>query len=222
MNNRKITYLAILNGAIFVYAIISIFFISQRPRTFQSDIIQGLLLGFALAFVTAQIAARVKSTNVNGWVTMVGCALPGNGVLMRAASAQLFPGPINVPREAMYWIASIDDSRRALSGAHDYRIHFGPGQLPPANAFWSLTMGDAKNRFVPNPIHRYSLSDHSGLASNSDGSIDIYIQHGSPEGHESNWLPAPSGSFILWLRAYQPGEAILNGSYRVPPVMRVR
>jgi hypothetical protein len=83
-------------------------------------------------------------------------------------------------------------------------------------------MGDAKNRFVANPINRYSVSDRSGLVPKADGSVDIYIQNAAPAGHESNWLPAPSGKFILWLRVYQPGETILNGTYQVPPVKEVK
>ena len=83
-------------------------------------------------------------------------------------------------------------------------------------------MGDAKNHFVANPINRYSVSDRSGLLPNADGSIDIYIQNAAPTGHESNWLPAPSGNFILWLRAYEPGEAILGGEYTVPPVIKAK
>jgi hypothetical protein len=82
-------------------------------------------------------------------------------------------------------------------------------------------MGDAGNHFVPNSIHRYSVSDRSGLVPNADGSVDIYIQNSPPSGNESNWLPAPSGNFKLWLRAYLPGPAILNGSYQVPPVVEV-
>jgi hypothetical protein len=66
------------------------------------------------------------------------------------------------------------------------------------------------------------VSDRSGLQPNADGSIDIYIQNAAPTGRESNWLPAPSGNFILWLRVYEPGEAILNGQYRVPPVVEAK
>jgi hypothetical protein len=62
----------------------------------------------------------------------------------------------------------------------------------------------------------------SGLTQNPDGSIDIFIQKAAPVGHESNWLPAPSGNFILWLRAYMPGEAILDGKYTVPAVVEVK
>jgi hypothetical protein len=83
-------------------------------------------------------------------------------------------------------------------------------------------MTDAKGVLVANPIDRYSLGDRSGLVSNTDGSIDIYIQNTALAGHETNWLPAPTGDFMLWLRAYQPGEAVLDGKYQVPPVVEVK
>jgi hypothetical protein len=83
-------------------------------------------------------------------------------------------------------------------------------------------MGDARNHFVPNSIDRYSVSDRSGLVPNADGSVDLYIRNAAPAGHESNWLPAPSGSFILWLRVYMPGKAILEGQYKVPPVVQTQ
>lgn len=122
----------------------------------------------------------------------------------------------------MYWTTSVDGANQGLSGGHEYIMHFPAGGLPPNNAFWSLTMGDAKNRFVANSINRYSVSDRSGLVSNADGSVDIYIQNTAPADCSSNWLPAPSGKFILWLRVYMPNEAILDGKYTVPPVVGVK
>jgi hypothetical protein len=119
----------------------------------------------------------------------------------------------------MYWTTSKDGASHNLTGAHDYILNFPPGGLPPNNAFWSLTMGHATNHFVPNPINRYSVSDRSGLASNAGGSVDIYIQNSAPAGHQSNWLPAPAGNFTLWLRVYMPGAAILDGEYKVPPIV---
>ena len=214
------TYLSTLVGAICAYFLLhSIFF--PQPRIIRNDVIQGVLIGFGLAFVTAQIYARVKAKKVNGWIGMLGLGEPGNGMLLRAAHAQLFPGPVNTPEEAMYWWTNSDGAHHPLSGEHDYIMHFPAGQLPPNKAFWSLTMGDARNHFVANPLNRYSVSDRSGLAQNPDGSVDIYIQNAAPAGRESNWLPAPSGKFILWLRAYIPGEAILHGEYTVPPVVEV-
>src|SRR6478672_9703522 len=154
--SRTYTYLAVLIGVICGFFLIYLFFFAHT-RTVRSDVVQGLLIGFGLAFFTAQIYARIKATKVNGWITMYGLGEPGNGMLLRAAHAQLFPGPVNVPQEAMYWWTNADGAGHTLSGAHDYIMHFPAGGLPPNNAFWSLTMADPKQRFVANPIDRYSV-----------------------------------------------------------------
>lgn len=191
-------------------------------RSIISDIVQGIIAGGVLAFITFQIIAHAYVTKVNGWTTIFGCGEPGNGILLRGACAAIFPGPINVPQEAMYWHTNTDGAGQKLSGQHDYLLRFPSGELPPNNAFWSLTVGDARNRFVANPINRYSVSNRSGLVPNADGSVDIYIQHAAPRGHGSNWLPSPAGQFILRLRVYLPGAAILDGQYKVPPVVETR
>ena len=212
-----------LVGVVCVYFIIRLFFFTDlSSRTVRSDVIQGILVGAGLAFATAQVYGRIKATKVNGWITMFGCGEPGNGMFLRAAQALVFVGPIGVPAEAMYWWANVDGAGRTLSGAQDYTMHFPSGQLPPNDAFWSLTMGDAKNRYVPNPLNRYNVGDRSGLVPNADGSVDVYLQHDAPAGHESNWLPAPTGDFILWFRVYMPGAAILNREYKVPPIVKIK
>jgi hypothetical protein len=193
---------------------------SILKRTIIADVVQGIIVGGILAFITANILFSAPVTTVNGWTTIFGCGEPGNDILLRAACASELPA-VNVPQEAVYWTTSVDGADHTLSGQHDYLMHFPSGQLPPNDAFWSLTMGDVQNHFVPNPINRYNVSDRSGLVPNADGSIDIYIQNTAPAGHESNWLPAPSGDFKLWLRAYLPGAAILDGKYNVPPVVEV-
>src|SRR6185369_6086322 len=104
--SRTSTYLVALNGVICGFFIINAFFLGHfftDARTVRSDVVQGILIGVGLAFLTAQMYARVKATKVNGWITMLGLGEPGNGILLRAAHAQLFPGPVNVPHEAMYW-----------------------------------------------------------------------------------------------------------------------
>ena len=191
-------------------------------RNLLSDVVQGIITGGVLAFITFQIIAHAYVTKVNGWTTVYGCGEPGDGILLRAACGDIFPGPINVPQEAMYWTTRTDGAGQKLSGRHDYVMHFPPGGLPPNDAFWSLTMGDARNHFVENPINRYNVSDRTGLVPNADGSVDIYIQNAVPTGHEFNWLPAPASNFILWLRVYLPGKAILDEQYKVPPVVEIR
>lgn len=192
------------------------------PRNIVSDVVQGIILGGVLAFFTFQIVAHAYVTKVNGWITLLGCGEPGNGILFRAACARTFAGPINVPQEAVYWMTRVDSKGRNLSGQHSYVVRFPAGQFPPNDAFWSLTIGDARNHFVPNPMNRYSVSDRSRLVPNADGSVGIYIQHVATPGLESNWLPAPTGKFILWLRVYLPRTAILEGKYNAPPVVETQ
>jgi hypothetical protein len=218
--SKTYSYFTILIGAVCVYFLIRTALFPQN-MLFRNAIIQGTLIGYGLAFVSAQIYARVKATKINGWITMYGLSRPSNGMFLRAAHAQLFPGPVNTSEEAIYWWTNADGAGHDLTGEHEYILHFPPGGLPPNKAFWSITMGDAGNHFVPNPLNRYSVSDRTDLAQNPDGSIDIYIQKTAPVGHESNWLPAPSRNFILWLRVYIPGDTILKGEYIVPPVVEV-
>src|SRR5882672_738044 len=132
--SRIYTYLVVLVGMVCAYFIVRLlFFTDLSTRTVQSDILQGILIGFGLAFVTAQVYARIKATKVDGWISMFGLGVPGNGMLLRAAHAQLFPGPVVVPEEAMYWWTNTDGAGHALGGVHDYRLHFSAGQLPPNN-----------------------------------------------------------------------------------------
>ena len=200
-------------------------FSSMPGRTGFSGIIQDFFIGLALAFISLYLIlddeAEAHQTTTNGWSTTRECNRPGNGILLRAACAQYLP-MANVLEEAAYWTTTVDGTGRALSGQHNYVLHFPAGQLPPNGAFWSLTMTDVRNQMVPNPANRYSVGDGAGLVPNGDGSTDIYIQHTAPAEHESNWLPAPSGGFKLWLRVYFPGAAILDGTYIVPPVVEVK
>jgi hypothetical protein len=188
-------------------------------------VVQGIIIGAVLAFLTAQVlmnvALRAMTTTVNGWSATMKAGQPGNGLLARAAFARTLPA-INIVQEAAYWTTTVDGAGRKLNGQHDYVLHFPAGQLPPNDAFWSLTMNDVVGYMVRNSIDRYSVGSRSDLTPNADGSIDIYIQRTAPAGHESNWLPAPAGNFKLMLRAYLPGRAVLDGAYHAPPVKRVR
>jgi hypothetical protein len=190
-----------------------------------SGVVQGLIIGATLAFLTAivvmNVVGRTITTTVNGWNSVVKVGQPGNGILVRAASSKALP-VVNVFEEAAYWTTTRDGSGGVLGGAHEYVLQFPAGQLPPNNAFWSLTVTDVVGYMVSNSIGRSSFNDRSDLARNPDGSIDVYLQHEAPAGHEQNWLSTPSGKFKLTLRAYLPGASILNGTYRVPPVVRAR
>lgn len=117
-----------------------------------------------------------------------------------------------------------DAAGDGYDGAHKYVIHFPKGQTPPARGFWSIAMYDEDYFFVVNPINRYSVSPRQNLKSNADGSVGLYIQKDFPDAaKESNWLPAPSGKFILMMRLYWPNghnPSILNSTWVLPAAQK--
>src|SRR5262249_40484537 len=102
-------------------------------------------------------------------------------------------------------------------------LHFDKGQTPPTNTTWSVSMYDPEGYYVPNAISRYNLAPWMPLKFNADGSLDLYIQATSPGADkEANWLPAPSsGQFNLTVRIFWPTEAVLDGTYKLPPVRKL-
>jgi len=190
----------------------------------SSGVVQGVIIGATLAFLTTILildtVARAETRTVNGWRSIRKVGQPGNGLLVRAALQKALP-VVNAFEEAAYWTTSVDSAGKKLSGEHIYRLHFPPGQLPPNDAFWSLTATDTVGYMVNHSSGRSSVDDHSGLVTNSDGSVDILLQPQQPNGPAQNWVPTPSGRFKLMLRAYLPGVAIVDGSYEVPPVVEV-
>ncbi len=159
----------------------------------------------------------------NGWrVQRAGMGSYGTDYQKRAFIALVGMGA-NLPQDAVYPMTNGDGQGKSLTGANRYAIHFEKGQTPPAHAFWSVTMYDMRHFLVPNPIHRYAIGDRDKLKFNDDGSLDLFIQHDSPGPEkEPNWLPAPEGEFNLIMRLYWPKESMLDGSWKIPPVSRVR
>ena len=125
--------------------------------------------------------------------------------------------------EADYQMIFVDSDGQPLDSASRYELVLT--ELPPVDAFWSLTMYDVPEFYlVENPINRYSIGDRTpGLKKGADGSLTLYLQKDSPgPDKESNWLPAPQdGHFRPVMRLYQPGKAVLDGSYQLPPIRRV-
>ena len=132
----------------------------------------------------------------------------------------------NAKEEAIYPGWYTDSTGRALDGSKGrYRIRFAPGQLPPVNAFWSLTMyGMPSHLFVDNPIDRYLINSPMlpDLKQDADGGLTIHIQNRSPGAEQdSNWLPAPNGPFVLVMRMYWPKSEALNGQWKQPALQRI-
>lgn len=148
----------------------------------------------------------------------------GNDYLTRAQIALKYIGMLE-SREATYPMAWRDAQGQSLSGAHRYQLHFAPGSLPPVDAFWSITLYDARDyMLVDNPIDRYAIGDRTpGLRRDADGGLTLHIQHGAPtnDAEQANWLPAPTGDFYLCLRAYLPRAELLDGRYELPAISRL-
>lgn len=155
----------------------------------------------------------------NGWVSPMNGAEFGTDYFSRAAAARanIF---VNPRREAAYFGAEYDSAKNRLNGANQYQLTFPKDALPPVKGFWSLTLYDADHFFAPNPLNRYSLgTKNKGLVYNADGSLTLYVQNARPSDDKlNNWLPAPAGDFELYLRAYWPQPAIMEGKWAPPPV----
>jgi hypothetical protein len=149
----------------------------------------------------------------------------GDEHLLRARVALQYIGMLE-SAEALYPMSRTDADGQPLHGGHGYRLRFAPGQLPPVNAFWSLTMYDAGDcMLVPNAIDRYAIGDRTpGLVPDADGGLTLHISQREPAEPDAraNWLPAPAGGFYLCLRAYLPKPEMVDGRYQLPAVERVK
>jgi len=148
-----------------------------------------------------------------------------NDFLARATGTEMGIGA-NSRDEALYPILDKDSDGQPLDGSkHEYTLHFAKGQLPPVNAFWSLTMYNLPSQLlVKNPINRYLINSPMlpHLKTDADGGLTIYIQADSPgKDKEANWLPAPKAPFMLTMRYYWPKAELLNDEWKSPPVQRV-
>jgi hypothetical protein len=132
----------------------------------------------------------------------------------------------NSKTEAMYPMYGIDADGQRMDGTHRYLLRFAPGQLPPVNAFWSLTMYEMPaSLLVANPINRYLINSPMlrQLQRDADGGLTLLIQNESPgKDQEANWLPAPKGPFVMAMRLYWPKEEALSGKWQAPPLQKVK
>jgi hypothetical protein len=124
----------------------------------------------------------------------------------------------NSAEEAVYPAYMADATGQPFdTSKHNYKLTFAPGQLPPVDAFWSVTMYDGKTRFlVDNPLNRYLINSTMlpALKKNSDGGITLYLQNKPPARElESNWLPAPNGQIGVVMRLYLPKPVVLSGNW---------
>lgn len=159
----------------------------------------------------------------NGWNRSVNNAQWGGDYFNRTGTARsnMFD---NRPNETQYFYTDSDSQGGQLTGDSLYRITFAAGQEPPVDGFWSLTLYNDKHLFHPNDLGRYSLgTKNKNLRRNQDGSLTLYAGAASPGKEQaSNWLPAPAGTFSLYIRAYWGRQGILDGSWQPPVIEQVK
>jgi len=197
---------------------------------------QQAAMGQGMKDGEAKVVDAVKNlgTKINGWnvASITGDRAFFNGDWPKRAAAAKAGIYGNDAVEAMYPMTTTLPNGEPLDGSkHNYTLTFPAGQLPPVNAFWSVTMYDGKTQFlVKNPINRYLLNSPMlpDMKKNADGSLTLYIQKDSPGADkEANWLPAPNDLIYLVMRLYWPKTeppSILpagEGTWKPPGVVQV-
>lgn len=173
---------------------------------------QGLLDAAAL------IISGSRSRAARPWAAHFELGRYGTNYLTRALTAYKGLGAL-ASDEAVYAMGDFDAERQPLQGSARYTLRFAPQDLPPVDAFWSVTLYDADRFLHANPLERYSLGDRTrGLKRDPDGGLTLVIGHQQPA-DVSNWLPAPEGGFYLILRMYCPRPEART--WRIPPLQRV-
>jgi len=159
----------------------------------------------------------------NGWRYATNLGRYGDNHLLASAVGMIGYGG-NLAEEAIYLPAFTDQMGEPLTGERRYRIHFAADQLPPVDAFWSVTLYSIpENQLKENPINRYAFGDRTpGLKKNDDGSLTIHVQKEEPDGEAAyNWLPTGEGPFWAIMRMYMPTAKALTGGYAPPYIERL-
>ena len=151
---------------------------------------------------------------VNGWTYVTDIGTYGTNYNLRAVIALIGLGA-NLPIDAVY-LSTI----RPMNGTVPYTITFNADELPPVQAFWSVTYYNAQSYLSANSINRYAVRSADPLVYHSNGSLTIYVQPNAPTNTtlQPNWLPSQSPSFILTLRLYNPLPQVINKTW-IPPII---
>jgi hypothetical protein len=194
-------------------------------QAFDAGIAEGALAEVQAGADAAKeaIVANLAHLGIpaNGWATATeSIGVYGNAYLKRATVALGGLGA-NPPEDAVYPVLLADADGAPITGEQRYAIHFEADELPPVDAFWSITMYDAEGFQAANELDRFAIGDRDPLVYNADGSLDIVIEHENPgPDREANWLPAPTGPLGITMRLYAPRPEVLNGRWSPPPVTK--
>jgi hypothetical protein len=188
---------------------------------FSAEELAEIDAGRAGALQDMLAALNTLGTNIDGWTTFTETmGVYGNYYFKRAVVTLVGLGA-NPAEDAVYPLLTADADGNPVAGENDYVIHFDADKLPPAYAFWSVTMYDAEGFQVANELDRFAIGDRDPLTYNADGSLDLYLQHTNPgPERESNWLPAPLGPLGITMRLYAPKREVLDGRWHPPAVRK--
>ena len=179
--------------------------------------------GFAAASFRTASNQYMAALGNHGWAAPPS-AIGNYGTDYKLRAGVFFVGPwANIRDEAIYLGGLLDQTLCPLNGRNSYQIYFAPGQEPPIDAFWSVTVYDRDGGLVANPINRYSVSSSrpDELVRRPDGSVVIVLSRDDPGDTTVNWLPVPRGSFSAYMRLYLPREPALDGRWQPPPITRL-
>ncbi len=168
----------------------------------------------------AYSSSHTPMTVRQGWMFMdstvahFGTDYPFRAVVARGG----FANPV---RLTTYPAKVFGEDGEFLVGDGDYSMHFEADELPPflAGGWWSLTSYTLSGALIPNELDRYVVGNETGLVPNPDGSLDLWLSAEKPGDERlANWLPIDAGLFSLVMRVYTPTEAVLDGTWS-PPVL---
>lgn len=162
-----------------------------------------------------------RQSTVNGWIIYPSKEMGnyGTNYLLRAIVSKSGLGA-NLAQDTVYAFGRFDNNGIRLSGSYSYILHFDKDQIPPINAFWSVTMYDRKHQLVKNPGNLYGIRSNGKIVYNTDGSLDLLFQRQDPKDPNINWLPTPEGEFNLIMRMYWPKQPILDNTWNPPQIIR--
>ncbi|HEY2270719.1 MAG TPA: DUF1254 domain-containing protein [Streptosporangiaceae bacterium] len=198
--------------------------VDAQPEPVRRGLARAAATGMAL--LRAQFASGNWATSVNGWrypPPQMGHF--GDDFLSRAADQCLAGIAVNEPAEAVYLLNFADADGAPLAPEGHYELRFGAGDLPPVDAFWSLTAYTAADmNLIPNPAGRYSVGDRTPeLRRDPDGGLTLHLQPGSPGTTRApNWLSTSAGHpWFVILRLYRPRPQVVQAAWRCPGLRRV-
>lgn len=184
--------------------------------------------GFHEARTEARAAMDSDLLDMNGWKLQTSLFYDENNYELRAGAAEIAWGSPVPFQSHTIGFGLVDSQGRTLDGSHAYTLTFELDQLPPVTDFWEMPLYDDYGYFVPNSINRYSVTSYqlaAGALHVSDGKVTLYLQNERPKepNQARNWLPTPAqGAFRLAPRFYGPTSSLIDGSYAMPKIVRVR